>query len=76
MFETFESILFECHSELHTHEVDYIKVYVSSSIERKEEAEVDLMESISLANELFKVKTISYEIKVKVTETFQTPTAA
>ena len=46
-------------------DIESIKVKASSSLDLKEEASIDLTEKLSLANELMKVKVISFEIKVK-----------
>ena len=42
-----------------------IEVLVSSSVERKEEATIDVDETIFLANEIFLVKTIKYVVTFK-----------
>ena len=45
-------------------DIESINVKVSSSLDLKEEASIDITEKLSLANELMKVKVISFEIKV------------
>ena len=47
------------------HKVDAIKVRVSSSLERKEEAFIDIVETLSLAN----VDTVKTQSSVAVTQT-------
>ena len=61
-FESFRDIL----SDIYDGEKDTItiKVRVSSSVE-KEEATIDVDETISLANEIFLVKTMKYVVMVK-----------
>ena len=46
-------------------DIESINVKVSSSLDLKEEASIDITEKLSLANEVMKVKVISFEIKVK-----------
>ena len=46
-------------------DIESINVKVSSLLDLKEEASIDITEKLSLANELMKVKVISFEIKVK-----------
>ena len=46
-------------------DIESINVKVSSSLDSKEEASIDITKKLSLANELMKVKVISFEIKVK-----------
>ena len=61
-FESFRDIL----SDIYDREKDAItmKVHVSSSVE-KEETTIDVDETISLANEIFLVKTMKYVVMVK-----------
>ena len=61
-FESFRDIL----SDIYDGEKDTItiKVRVSSSVE-KEEATIDVDETISLANEIFLVKTMKYVVMLK-----------
>ena len=61
-FESFRDIL----SDIYDGEKDAItiKVRVSSSVE-KEEATIDVDETISLANEIFLVKTMKYVVMLK-----------
>ena len=46
-------------------DIKSINVKVLSLLDLKEEASIDITEKLSLANELIKVKVISFEIKVK-----------
>ena len=46
-------------------DIKSINVKVLSLLDLKEEASIDITEKLSLANELIKVKGISFEIKVK-----------
>ena len=46
-------------------DIKSINVKVLSLLDWKEEASIDITEKLSLANELIKVKVISFEIKVK-----------
>ena len=46
-------------------DIESINVKVSSLLDLKEEASIDITEKLSLANELMKVEVISFEIKVK-----------
>ena len=46
-------------------DIESINVKVSSLLDLKEEASIDITEKLSLANEVMKVKVISFEIKVK-----------
>ena len=78
-FETFREILIKVYEA--GKDASEIKVRVSSSMERKEEAEIDVEETISLANEIFNVKTIKYDLTFKsdnelVENTAQIPTVA
>ena len=42
-----------------------VEVHVLSSVERKEEATIDIDETISLANEIFLAKTIKYIVMLR-----------
>ena len=46
-------------------DINSINVKVSSLLDLKEEASIDIIKKLSLANELMKVKVISFKIKVK-----------
>ena len=46
-------------------DIESISVKVSSRLDLKEEASIDITEKLSLANELTKVRVISFKIKVK-----------
>ena len=46
-------------------DIESVNLKVSSSLDLKKEASIDITEKLSLANELMKVKVISFEIKVK-----------
>ena len=46
-------------------DIESINVKVSLSLDLKEEASIDIIKKLSLANELMKVKVISFEIKVR-----------
>ena len=46
-------------------DIESINVKVSSLLDLKEEASIDITEKLSLTNELMKVKVISFEIKKK-----------
>ena len=46
-------------------DIESINVKVSSRLDLKEEASIDITEKLSLANELMKVRVISFKIKVK-----------
>ncbi len=74
-FETFREILLNVYET--GKDAAEIEVRVSSSMERKEEAEIDPDETISLANEIFNVKTVKYVLTFKsepVENTAQLPT--
>ena len=62
--KNFDNILNEiCNTSLI--DIKSINVKVLSLLDLKEEASIDITEKLSLANELIKVKVISFEIKVK-----------
>lgn len=76
-FETFRDILLDVYEA--GKDASNIEIRVSSSMERKEEAEIDVDETISLADEIFNVKTIKYVLTFKseeVENTAQCPTVA
>ena len=49
-------------------DIESINVKVSSSLDLKEEASTDITQKLSFADELMKVKVMSFEIKVKQTQ--------
>ena len=62
--KNFDNILNEIY-DTSLNDIKSIIVKVSSSLDLKEEASIDITEKLSLANQLMKVKVISFEIKVK-----------
>ena len=62
--KNFDNILNEIYNTSLT-DIKSINVKVLSLLDLKEEASIDITEKLSLANELIKVKGISFEIKVK-----------
>ena len=62
--KNFDNILNEIYNTSLT-DIKSINVKVLSLLDLKEEASIDITEKLSLANELIKVKVISFEIKVK-----------
>ena len=64
--DTFREILIVVYSS--AKDASDIQVHVSSSIERKEEAEIGIDETVSLANEIFIVKTVKYTITFETEE--------
>ena len=62
--KNFENILNEIY-DTSLIDIESINLKVSSSLDLKKEASIDITEKLSLANELMKVKVISFEIKVK-----------
>ena len=65
-FDTFREILCSCCDGIKNAETTEARV--SSSVERREEALIDMDETISLANEIFLVKTIRFDIILKISE--------
>ena len=63
--DTFSNILEDAYDDIITQEVLRTKIFVSSSLEKSEEAEAEKDETISLVDDLFKVKVISYEVHLK-----------
>ena len=63
--DTFSNILEDAYNDIITQDVLLMKTFVSSSLEKSEEAEVEKDEIISLVDDLFKVKVISFEIHLK-----------
>ena len=63
--DTFSNILEDAYDDIITQEVLLTKTFVSSSLEKSEEAEAEKDETISLVDDLFKVKVISYEVHLK-----------
>ena len=61
--KNFDNILNELYDTSLT-DIESINVKVSSQLDLKEEASIDITKKLSLANELMKVKVISFEIKV------------
>ena len=68
--ESFKSILRSVYDSFDVSEK--VEVRVSSSNERKEEASIDFEETLALANEIFTVKTISFNITQSKDETSET----
>ena len=63
--DTFSNILEGAYNNIITQDVLLTKTFVSSSLEKSEEAEVEKDETISLVDNLFKVKVISYKVHLK-----------
>ena len=62
--KNFDNILNEIY-DMSLIDIESINVKVSSALDFKEEASIDITKKLSLANELMKVKVISFKIKVK-----------
>ena len=62
--DTFSNILEDSYKDIITQDVLLTKTFVSSSLEKSEEAEVEKDDAISLVDDLFKVKVIS-EVHLK-----------
>ena len=60
----FSNILEDAYNDI-TQDKLIMKTFVSSSLKKSEEAEIEKDETISLVDDLFKVKVISYKVDLK-----------
>ena len=63
--DTFSNLLEDVYKDIITQDVLLTKTFVSSSLKKSEEAEVEKDKIISFVNDPFKVKVISYEVHLK-----------
>ena len=61
----FSNILEDAYKDIITQDKLIMKIFVSSSLKKSEEAEIEKDETISLVDDLFKVKVISYKVDLK-----------
>ena len=61
----FSNILEDAYKDIITQDKLIMKTFVSSSLKKSEEAEIEKDETISLVDDLLKVKVISYKVDLK-----------